>query len=219
MSERETASWWVRFRLTGRRRVGLLGGTFDPIHIGHLIIGEEARARLELDTVLFIPSRHPWRKEGREIAPEADRLAMVQAAVAGNACFAVSAVDLNRAGPTYSVDTVRDVRLQQPDADLFLILGYDALLDLPNWRNPRLLVESAHIVAMLRPLYWVDWAAVEQVAPEARQHITVLEMSGVGISSSEVRRRVASGRSVRYWVPDAVIAYIAERGLYRLTEP
>ena len=201
--------------MTGRRRVGLLGGTFDPIHIGHLIIGEEARTRLELDTVLFIPSRHPWRKEGREIAPEGDRLAMVAAAIAGNPCFAASSVDLNRPGPTYSVDTVRDVRRQEPAAELFLILGYDALLDLPNWRDPRLLVESAHIVAMLRPSYWVDWAAVEQVAPDARQHITVLEMPGVGISSSEVRRRVASGRSIRYWVPDGVSAYIAERGLYR----
>lgn len=201
--------------MTGRRRVGLLGGTFDPVHIGHLIIGEEARTRLSLDTVLFIPSRHPWRKVGREIAPEGDRLAMVHTAVAGNPFFSVSNVDLDRVGPTYSVDTVEDVRQKEPDTDLFLIVGYDALLDLPNWRNPPLLAGTAHIVAVLRPAYWVDWAALEQVVPDARQRVAVLEMPAIGISSSEVRSRVAAGMSIRYWVPDGVMAYIAEHGLYR----
>lgn len=198
-----------------RPRIGLLGGTFDPVHLGHLIVGEEAAGHLELDRVLFVPSRHPWRKAGRDIAPEADRVAMVELAVAGNPRFGVSRVDLEREGPTYSVDTVADIRREAPDANLYFIIGYDALLDLPNWRSPERLAAAVNLVAMVRPGYRIDWGAVSRAIPGAAERITVLQMPVIGISSSEVRRRVADGDSVRYWVPDAVAAYIAGHGLYR----
>jgi len=206
--------------LNGERpRLGLFGGTFDPVHVGHLIVAEEAAGRLHLDRVLFAPSRHPWRKAGRDIASEQDRVAMVDLALAGNPRFAVSLVDMEREGPTYSVDTVDDIRRQQPDADLFFIIGYDALVDLPNWREPARLATSVNLVAMVRPGYSVDWAVVARAIPQAHDRVTVLQIPVIGISSSEVRARVARGDSVRYWVPDAVAAYIAAHGLYRAPLP
>lgn len=197
-------------------RIGLLGGTFDPIHLGHLIVAEEARTRLSLDRLLFVPSRQPWRKAGREIAPEADRLAMVRLAVEGNPGFEVSLVDLERAGPSYSVDTVCDVRATlSPEAELYFILGYDALMDLPHWHAPDELARITRLVTVIRPGYALDWSPLEQAIPEAREAVTLLETPEIGISSTEVRQRVAAGRSIRYWVPDLVAEYIQQQGLYR----
>ena len=150
-------------------RIGLLGGTFDPIHLGHLIVAEEARTRLSLDRLLLVPSRHPWRKAGREIAHEADRLAMVRLAVEGNPGFEVSMVDLDRAGPSYSVDTVSDVRATlSPEAELYFILGYDALMDLPHWHAPDELARITRLVTVIRPGYALDWSPLEQAIPQAR---------------------------------------------------
>lgn len=197
-------------------RIGLLGGTFDPIHLGHLIVAEEARTRLSLDRLLFVPSCQPWRKAGREIAPEADRLAMVRLAVEGNPGFEVSLVDLERAGPSYSVDTVCDVRATlSPEAELYFILGYDALMDLPHWHAPDELARITRLVTVIRPGYALDWSPLEQAIPEAREAVTLLETPEIGISSTEVRQRVAAGRSIRYWVPDLVAEYIQQQGLYR----
>ncbi len=197
-------------------RIGLLGGTFDPIHLGHLIVAEEARTRLSLDRLLLVPSRQPWRKAGREIAPEADRLAMVRLAVEGNPGFEVSLVDLEREGPSYSVDTVCDVRATlSPEAELYFILGYDALMDLPHWHAPAELARITRLVTVIRPGYALDWSPLEQAIPEAREAVTLLETPEIGISSTEVRQRVAAGRSIRYWVPDLVAEYIQQQGLYR----
>ena len=197
-------------------RIGLLGGTFDPIHLGHLIVAEEARTRLSLDRLLLVPSRQPWRKAGREIAPEADRLAMVRLAVEGNPGFEVSLVDLEREGPSYSVDTVCDVRASlSPEAELYFILGYDALMDLPHWHAPDELARITRLVTVIRPGYALDWSPLEQAIPEAREAVTLLETPEIGISSTEVRQRVAAGRSIRYWVPDLVAEYIQQQGLYR----
>ena len=197
-------------------RIGLLGGTFDPIHLGHLIVAEEARTRLSLDRLLLVPSRHPWRKAGREIAHEADRLAMVRLAVEGNPGFEVSMVDLDRAGPSYSVDTVSDVRATlSPEAELYFILGYDALMDLPHWHAPDELARITRLVTVIRPGYALDWSPLEQAIPQARETVTLLETPEIGISSTEVRQRVAAGRSIRYWVPDLVAEYIQQQGLYR----
>ena len=197
-------------------RIGLLGGTFDPIHLGHLIVAEEARTRLSLDRLLLVPSRQPWRKAGREIAPEADRLAMVRLAVEGNPGFEVSLVDLEREGPSYSVDTVCDVRATlSPEAELYFILGYDALMDLPHWHAPDELARITRLVTVIRPGYALDWSPLEQAIPEAREAVTLLETPEIGISSTEVRQRVAAGRSIRYWVPDLVAEYIQQQGLYR----
>ena len=197
-------------------RIGLLGGTFDPIHLGHLIVAEEARTRLSLDRLLFVPSRQPWRKAGREIAHEADRLAMVRLAVEGNPGFEVSLVDLEREGPSYSVDTVCDVRATlSPEAELYFILGYDALMDLPHWHAPAELARITRLVTVIRPGYELDWSPLEQAIPEAREAVTLLETPEIGISSTEVRQRVAAGRSIRYWVPDLVAEYIQQQWLYR----
>ena len=197
-------------------RIGLLGGTFDPIHLGHLIVAEEARTRLSLDRLLFVPSRQPWRKAGREIAHEADRLAMVRLAVEGNPGFEVSLVDLEREGPSYSVDTVCDVRATlSPEAELYFILGYDALMDLPHWHAPAELARITRLVTVIRPGYELDWSPLEQAIPEARETVLLLETPEIGISSTEVRQRVAAGRSIRYWVPDLVAEYIQQQGLYR----
>ena len=197
-------------------RIGLLGGTFDPIHLGHLIVAEEARTRLSLDRLLFVPSRQPWRKAGREIAPEADRLAMVRLAVEGNPGFEVSLVDLEREGPSYSVDTVCDVRATlSPEAELYFILGYDALMDLPHWHAPAELARITRLVTVIRPGYELDWSPLEQAIPQARETVMLLETPEIGISSTEVRQRVAAGRSIRYWVPDLVAEYIQQQGLYR----
>ena len=197
-------------------RIGLLGGTFDPIHLGHLIVAEEARTRLSLDRLLFVPSRQPWRKAGREIAPEADRLAMVRLAVEGNPGFEVSLVDLEREGPSYSVDTVCDVRATlSPEAELYFILGYDALMDLPHWHAPAELARVTRLVTVIRPGYELDWSPLEQAIPQARETVMLLETPEIGISSTEVRQRVAAGRSIRYWVPDLVAEYIQQQGLYR----
>ncbi len=197
-------------------RIGLLGGTFDPIHLGHLIVAEEARTRLSLDRQLFVPSRQPWRKAGRGIAPEADRLAMVRLAVEGNPGFEVSLVDLEREGPSYSVDTVCDVRASlSPEAELYFILGYDALMDLPHWHAPDELARITRLVTVIRPGYELDWSPLEQAIPQARETVMLLETPEIGISSTEVRQRVAAGRSIRYWVPDLVAEYIQQQGLYR----
>ena len=197
-------------------RIGLLGGTFDPIHLGHLIVAEEARTRLSLDRLLFVPSRQPWRKAGREIAHEADRLAMVRLAVEGNPGFEVSLVDLAREGPSYSVDTVCDVRATlSPEAELYFILGYDALMDLPHWHAPAELARITRLVTVIRPGSELDWSPLEQAIPQARETVTLLGTPEIGISSTEVRQRVAAGRSIRYWVPDLVAEYIQQQGLYR----
>ena len=202
-------------RLSGRQRVGILGGTFDPIHVGHLIIAEEAYTQLKLERVLFVPSRVPWRKAGRELAEERDRLAMVRLAVAGNEAFCVSTVDLEREGPSYSVDTVREVvRELLEETDLYFILGIDALMDLPYWREPGQLAELTRLVAVLRPGYNLAREQLERAIPRARERLVLLEVPEVGISSTEIRRRVVVGQSIRYWVPDAVAAYITERRLY-----
>ena len=204
--------------MPGKRRIGVLGGTFDPIHLGHLIIGEEARARLDLAEVVFVPARDPWRKARRDLAHVSDRLAMVNMAVEGNPAFSVSTVDLNREGPSYSVDTLMDIQEEKGrEAELYLILGFDALADVPYWHEPARLASLAHLVAARRFGIEVDWPALEHAIPSAREHITLLDMPLVIISSTEIRRRVAEGESIRYWVPARVEAYIHEHGLYRAT--
>jgi len=201
------------------RKIGVFGGTFDPIHLGHLIVAEEAAERLGLEKVFFVPAKDPWRKPRKDVADAVDRLKMVRLAVEGNPRFSVSTVDMEREGPSYSVDTLEDLRRSEgASADFHFILGYDALADLPNWREPGRLADIAHLVAVVRPGYRVDWSALERVVANAQERIALLEIPEVGISSTELRRRVAEGRSIRYWVPESVDAYIRSQGLYRAPE-
>jgi nicotinate-nucleotide adenylyltransferase len=197
-------------------KVGVLGGTFDPVHIGHLIIAEEVRCKLELAEVLFAPTGQPWLKSHRSITPAADRLEMLRRALQSNPYFRISTVDIDRAGPTYSVDTIADLQNELgAETLLYFILGLDALAELPTWREPARLMEMCQIVGVTRPGYGeFDLSPFEPAIPQASRHIILLEVPQIGISSSEIRARVAQGLPIRYQVPEPVEEYIRERGLY-----
>jgi nicotinate-nucleotide adenylyltransferase len=189
-------------------RLGVLGGTFDPIHLGHLVLAEEARERCALDAVLFVPAGDPWMKAGRALAPAEDRLRMTELAVASNPSFAVSGLEIDREGPTYAVDTLRALHEREPRTELVFVAGADAIADLPRWREPEALLTLARFVAATRP--GPDAAALPD-----HPAIETLEIPALDISSTDIRARVAAGRSIRYLVPDDVAAHIREAGLYR----
>ena len=198
-------------------RIGVMGGTFDPIHLGHLILAEQARTHLGLDRVLFVPAGQPWRKEGRQVAPVAHRVAMVQAALAGDPYFEVSLVESEQARPSYTADTLAALRAQLGEGpELFFILGEDALADLPNWRDPARIVAQARLAVATRTGWTAaGTATLEQLIPDIRARLDPVPMPRVDISSTDIRRRVAAARSIRFLVPPAVAAYIAAHGLYR----
>jgi len=197
------------------RRIGLLGGTFDPVHLAHLRLGEEAAEQLALDRVLFVLAPHPWRKAGRAITPVADRLAMLERALAGNPRFALSTVEIDRPGPTYTVETLAALHAEMGPVDLTFILGADALLDLPNWHRPDEIVRLARLAVVPRAGRRLPSRAELEARLPGLGAAIRLQMPRLAISSTDIRRMVAQGHSIRYLVPDAVAAYIAERGLYR----
>ena len=197
------------------RRLGVLGGTFDPIHIGHLIMAEEARVRMGLDRVLFVPARVPPHKSRCTFAPGNDRYRMVQAAIEDNVCFDVSDVDLNRHGPSFTVDTLQAIRSEYgPQAQLYFVMGTDSLCGLKTWHRPREILRLARIVAISRPGFEVDWQALETQVPGVSQVTELLETMHLGISSTDIRARVQRGLPIRYQVPAPVEAYIREHHLY-----
>lgn len=202
------------------RRVGMLGGTFDPVHYGHLAVAEDCRAQLGLDEVLFVPAGGPPHKQGRAISPARDRLAMVELAIADNPRFRLSRIDVERPGLSYSVDTVQTLQARLgPEARIFFIIGADSLADLPRWRDPDRLAALCQIVAVNRPGYpMLDLVTLEEAIPDARRRIIQLATPGVDVSATQLRQRVAEGRPIRYLVPDAVRAYIQEHRLYRSAE-
>jgi nicotinate-nucleotide adenylyltransferase len=191
----------------------MLGGTFDPVHVGHLILGEAAREELGLDRVIFVPTGHSWRKSDREITPAVDRLAMLRLAIEGNPHFEVSTLEVEREGPSYSEVTLAALREANPGAEMFFILGRDALADLPNWHDPSAVVGLATLVVAPRG---DDMPSVTENAALARLNarIVSLHMPVIGISATDIRQRVQAGRSIRYQVPAGVADYIALRGLY-----
>lgn len=197
-------------------RLGILGGTFDPIHLGHLILAEESRLALGLDRVLFMPAAQPWRKAGRRIAPSGDRLAMVKLAIAGNPHFVPSELELQREGPTYTADTLERVRVQiGPEPLLWFILGSDALLDLPHWEDPERILACARLAVTDRAALTPEsMERLEDRLPGISRGIDFVPMPRVAISSTELRRRLRQGISTRYWLPEAVERYAIERGLY-----
>lgn len=197
-------------------RVGLLGGSFDPPHIGHLLLAEEARDQLGLSEVRLAPAGQPPHKLDLAMTPVADRVRMTELAIADNPCFRLSRVDADRPGPHYTLDTVRLVRDQlPPDAELFFLMGFDSLRDLPKWREPARLIHTAHLVALTRPDIPLDWTALEAKLPGVRERVTLLDMPELEIASRDLRERVRMGRSIRYMVTEPVRAYIEEHGLYR----
>lgn len=196
-------------------RTGVIGGTFDPIHIGHLIIAEEARVLLELDQMVFIPAGKPPHKLDLSITDPEHRFAMVELATADNPHMTVSRVDIDRPGPCYTVDTIRLLQdVWGPETAIYFLIGTDSLAELPTWYQPQRLLRLCHIVAVRRPGYPVDLQALEGVLPGAASLIHILEAPVLDISATDVRRRIREGRSIRYVVPRAVERYISEHRLY-----
>ena len=198
-------------------RVGILGGTFDPIHVGHLIVAEEARVRLRLERVIFMPTGQPWLKENQPVASGEDRLRMVELAVVSNPAFQVGHNEVDRSGPTYTVDTLEEMsREVGADAELYFIVGMDALEQFHRWKDPERLLEMCRLVVANRPGHQgVDVNAVVGRVPQVGPRLTLLSVPRMEISSTDIRQRVAEGVSIRYLVPDAVEGYIQQQGLYR----
>ena len=198
-----------------RLKVGVLGGTFDPVHLAHLIIAEDVRQKLALEEVLFVPAGQPWLKGG-EATPAEHRLEMVVQAIASNPYFTVSTVDLDRPGPTYSVDTLSELRAGLgTGARIYFIVGLDALKEFPGWRSPRRVIELCQIVAVKRPGYGaLEKSWVESAVPGAADRVITVDVPQIDISATEIRKRVSRGLSIKYLVPESVEHYIAEHGLY-----
>lgn len=196
-------------------RLGVLGGTFDPPHVAHLVLAEQARERLALDRVLWVPAGEPWRKAGRPVTPAAHRVAMVRLAVEGHPAFEVSTLEVDRAGPSYTVETLAELSEREAKVDLYLILGEDALEDLPHWREPERLLSMTTLAVAARGAERPQLAGLEARLPGLSERIVWLEMPRLDVSATELRRRAAEGRSLRYLVPDAVARYIAGECLYR----
>jgi nicotinate-nucleotide adenylyltransferase len=195
-------------------RLGILGGTFDPLHHGHLVLAENSRVQLCLDRVLFVLAGRPPHKPNRPITPVDDRVAMVQAAIADNPAFLLSRVDLDRPGPQYTVDTLGLLQEEYPNADLFFLLGGDSLAEFPIWRDPAGIVRQARLAVMRRPGYRPDWAALERAVPGIRDRLVWLDTLCLDIAASDLRERVRNGMPIRYLVPPVVEAYIRDHRLY-----
>jgi nicotinate-nucleotide adenylyltransferase len=197
-------------------RIGIFGGTFDPPHLGHLILAAEARRQLNLERVLWVVTPDPPHKTGRAITPLAARLKLVEAAICQDSQFEISRVEIDRPGPHYSVDTVRLLAQMYPLAELFYLMGGDSLHDLPGWIRPRdFLAALAGIGVMRRPQDFVDLPRLERVLPGIIARVHFVDAPLLEISSSSVRERVANGRHFRYFLPERVYTLVEEMGLYR----
>ena len=190
-----------------RRRLGIMGGTFDPIHHGHLVAASEVAKHFDLDEVVFVPTGQPYQK--RDVTEAEHRYLMSVVATASNPSFWVSRVDIDRAGPTYTIDTLRDIREREPDSDLFFITGADAFADILGWKDVDQLWELSHFIAVTRPGHKLEVSGY----PEDR--VSLLEIPALAISSTDCRARVRAGYPVWYLVPDGVVQYISKHHLYR----
>ncbi len=197
-----------------KTRLGIMGGTFDPIHYGHLVTAEEALAQFELDEMVFVPTGRPWMKEHGSVSPSEHRYLMTVIATASNPLFGVSRIEVDRDGPTYAVDTLRELKRERgDDTDLFFVTGADAVLEIVQWKQPDELFRLAHLIAATRPGF--DLEAFEAHAPTRHPGITVMNVPALAISSTDVRARVRATRPIRYLVPESVKSYIEKAGLYR----
>lgn len=191
------------------RRVGIMGGTFDPIHHGHLVAASEVASSFDLDEVVFVPTGQPWQKADEKVSSAEDRYLMTVIATAANPRFAVSRVDIDRGGPTYTVDTLRDLRrVYGSEAQLFFITGADALDKILSWKEVDEAFEQAHFIGVTRPGFELSDAHLPDHA------VSLVQVPAMAISSTDVRSRVAAGQPVWYLVPDGVVQYIAKRHLY-----
>jgi nicotinate-nucleotide adenylyltransferase len=191
------------------RKIGVMGGTFDPVHHGHLVAASEVAHRFGLDEVIFVPTGEPWQKTERAVSRPEDRYLMTVVATASNPMFSVSRVDIERPGPTHTADTLADLRAEYPDAELYFITGADALARILTWPRHDELFRLAHFVGVTRPGYTLD----DDHLPDGS--VTLVEVPAMAISSTDCRRRVREGWPVWYLVPDGVVQYISKRHLYR----
>ena len=197
-------------------RVGILGGTFDPVHIGHLILAEEAWSQLKLSQILFVPAGDPPHKRGMPLSPARHRLRMIELSIADNPHFALSRVDTDRPGPHFTLDMVRLLQEQLgPRAELYFLMGFDSLIEFPTWHRPQELLALCHLVALTRHGYEVDWDKLEAALPGLRQRVTLLPMPELEIASHIIQQRVREGWPIRYQVLAAVEEYIHQNHLYR----
>ena len=191
------------------RKIGVMGGTFDPIHHGHLVAASEVTDRFGLDEVIFVPTGQPWQKDERTVSRAEDRYLMTVVATASNPRFSVSRVDIDRGGPTYTADTLSDLRALLPEAQLYFITGADALAQILSWHRVQEMFDLAHFVGVTRPGYELE----DDHLPDGV--VSLVEVPAMAISSTDCRTRVAEGRPVWYLVPDGVVQYISKRQLYR----
>ena len=200
-------------------RIGIMGGTFDPIHLGHLVTAEEARWQLRLDRLIFVPNRHPPHKDSGEVTDPEHRFRMTFLATATNPYFDVSREEIDRPGPSYAVDTLRAFRVRLQSAELFYITGADAIHQIlrGEWHRTEELLRLCEFIAASRPGYVLDHQDWQNstIGREYRHRIHLLEIPALAISSTDIRRRVRQGKPVRYLVPEAVEQYIVKHGLYR----
>jgi nicotinate-nucleotide adenylyltransferase len=198
-------------------RLGIFGGTFDPVHWGHLVMAEQCREQCGLDQVWFLPAGLPPHKTGSAISSGKQRAEMLEFAIAGEPEFLVNRMELSRDGKTYTVDTLRQLHEERPDDELFFLIGGDSLNDLPSWREPRRIVELATVVAVNRgdrPLP-EEQELFKHLGSQVASRVKLVTMPGMDLSSTDIRQRAREGKSIRYMVPRAVEAYIAEYNLYR----
>jgi nicotinate-nucleotide adenylyltransferase len=195
-------------------RLGVMGGTFDPIHYGHLVTAEEALHQFDLDEVVFVPTGQPWMKSDRVVSPAEDRYLMTVIATASNPRFSVSRIEVDREGPTYTVETLAGLRRQaEGEVELFFVTGADAMLEIFQWKEPEEVLSMAHFIAATRPGY--DIARFEQEASRQHPNVSAMDIPALAISSTDIRWRVKMGLPVRYLVPDGVKTYIEKARLYR----
>lgn len=189
-------------------RLGILGGSFDPIHIGHLVIAEEARWQCDLETVLFVVTARPPHKKRPEASPD-DRFKMVEMAIDGEPGFRPSSIEIERGGNSYTEDTLRELQRLHPDAVLYLIVGSDSVLEFSEWRNPEAVIEMAELIVAPRPGF-----DLSQVEPRLREKIHTLQSPALPFSSTFIRKRLREGRPIRFLVPEAIERFIRDRRLY-----
>ena len=196
--------------------IGVFGGTFDPIHNGHLIVAEEVRNRLGLVEVLFVPTGQPWMRTD-SISEAKHRVGMVRLAISGKPYFKISTIEVERAGPTYTVDTIRELKSQRDEGDeLYFILSWDTLSSFPRWKDPSRLLELCHLVAVPRPGYKLpDMKKLEAELPGLSRRLFLLDKPEIDVSATEIKKRVAAGLSIGHLVPESVEKYIKMHNLYK----
>ena len=197
------------------RRLGVYGGTFDPIHIGHLIIATQIQTALNLDRIIFVPAGVPPHKDPAHVSPAIHRLAMLRLAVQDNPAFAVDTIELDRDGRSFTADTLATFREREPDAGIWFIMGGDSLADLHNWRSPETIASLARLAVARRPGWDIDVDAANRQTPATTGRIDLIDTPLIDIASHEIRARRRSGQPVRYLIPDGVLEYVQRNGLYR----